>query len=74
MKPVDAIYENGQLRPAKPLGLDPGERVRIIVCRKADPSRWDHARLGHPPPQDEGALTETGLAEWADALDAEDRA
>ena len=45
MRPVEALYENGLLRPAKPLNLRPGERVGLIVVRQADPSRWDLARL-----------------------------
>jgi len=45
MRPVEALYENGLLRPAKPLNLRPGERVGVIVVRQADPSRWDLVRL-----------------------------
>jgi hypothetical protein len=42
------------------------------VLRPSDPSRWDSKRLGSAPDEDR-ALAEAGLAEWADALDAEDR-
>ncbi len=55
-----------------PLTLRPGERVSVIVLRKADPSRWDLERLGAQPDNDQ-ALAEAGLAEWAAALDREDR-
>lgn len=73
MRPVQARYEDGLLRPAKPLPLRPGERVAIIVVRQPDPSRWDLSRLGASPSEDE-ALAKAGLAEWADALDREDEA
>ena len=72
MGPVDALYENGLLRPVAPLPLRPGERVSVIVVRKADPNRWDLVRLAAHS-DDELALAEAGLAEWAAALDREDR-
>ena len=72
MGPVDALYENGLLRPVAPLSLRPGERVSVIVVRKADPQRWDLMRLGAQS-DDELALAEAGLADWAAALDREDR-
>ncbi len=45
MSPVEARYENGLLKPAKPLHLRPGEMVGLIVVRRPDPSRWDFTRL-----------------------------
>ena len=42
---VEADYEDGVLRPVKPLRLRPGERVHIIVRRQSDPARWDLERL-----------------------------
>lgn len=72
MGPVDALYENGFLRPVSPLPLRPGERVAVIVVRKADPARWDFTRLAAHGP-DDLALAEAGLDEWAAALDREDR-
>ena len=72
MGPVDALYENGLLRPMSPLSLRPGERVGVIVIRKADPARWDAARLGTHA-GDDLALAEAGLDDWAVALDREDR-
>ena len=72
MGPIDALYENGLLRPVSPLPLRPGERVAVIVVRKADPVRWDLARLpAHS--RDDLALAEAGLDEWATALHREDR-
>ncbi len=67
---VEAHYENGVLRPAEPLGLRPGERVNLIVMRHPSPSRWDLARLAKTGNEDELALAEQGLAEWASALEA----
>ncbi len=72
MGPVDALYENGLLRPVSPLPLLPGERVGVIVVRKADPARWDLTRLAAHN-DDDLALAEAGLDEWAAALDREDR-
>ena len=72
MRPVDALYENGLLRPVSPLPLRSGERVALIVVRRPDSSRWDFARLtAHA--DDDLALAEAGLDEWAAALDREDR-
>ena len=72
MRPVDALYENGLLRPVSPLPLRSGERVALIVVRRPDASRWDLARLvAHA--DDDLALAEAGLEEWAAALDREDR-
>ena len=71
MRPVEALYENGLLRPAKPLNLRPGERVGVIVVRQADPSRWDLARLAAGSLED-SELATAGLDGWAANLDHED--
>ncbi len=46
----------------------------VIVVRLPDAKRWDLDRLakGTATKEDE-ALSEAGLAEWADTLDVEDR-
>jgi predicted DNA-binding antitoxin AbrB/MazE fold protein len=72
MRPVEAQFENGLLKPVKPLALRPGERVGVIVLRRPDPSRWDLQRLAHGDVED-ATLAAAGLSEWADALDSEDR-
>lgn len=72
MRPVEALYEDGMLRPAKPLNLRSGERVGVIVVRQPDSARWDLARLASLP-SDDGDLASAGLDEWAAALDREDR-
>jgi predicted DNA-binding antitoxin AbrB/MazE fold protein len=69
---VEALYENGILRPAKPLNLRPGERVGVIVVRHPDKTRWDLARLASRPVED-ADLAAAGLDAWADALDREDQ-
>jgi predicted DNA-binding antitoxin AbrB/MazE fold protein len=71
-RPVEALYENGFLSPAKPLNLRPGERVGLIVVRHADPSRWDLARLAATG-ADDADLTAAGLDDWATSLEREDR-
>jgi hypothetical protein len=38
---IEARYEEGLLKPEKPLALAPGERVALIVLRHPDPRRWD---------------------------------
>ena len=70
---VEAQYENGVLRPAERLGLRPGEQVSLIVMRRPDPSRWDYARLAKTMNEEDLALAEQGLAEWAAELDATER-
>jgi predicted DNA-binding antitoxin AbrB/MazE fold protein len=69
---VNAKFEDGVLRPETPLRLRPGENVRLLVMRQPDPSRWDLARLSQAGDEDL-ALAEAGLGEWAEALDAQDR-
>lgn len=72
VRPVEALYENGILRPAKPLNLRPGERVGLIVVRQPDGARWDFTRLAAQPTED-AELAAAGLDSWAAALDGEDR-
>lgn len=72
MRPVEALYENGLLRPAKPLNLRPGERVGLIVVRQADASRWDLARLAAASAEDDD-LAAAGLDTWTANLDHEDK-
>jgi predicted DNA-binding antitoxin AbrB/MazE fold protein len=71
MKAVRALFEDGVLRPEEPLDLEPGERVRLLVLRRSDPARWDLDRLASQADEDR-ALADAGLADWADALAAEE--
>jgi len=73
MRLVEARYEEGLLRPDKPLSLRQGEQVALIVVRRPDPRRWNLERLARSGKGEDLALAEEGLAEWADALDEEDR-
>jgi predicted DNA-binding antitoxin AbrB/MazE fold protein len=72
MRTVEALYEDGLLKPQTPLPLRPGERVAVIVIRQADPKRWDLDRLARVGREEDVALAEQGLAQWGDALDTED--
>ena len=73
MRVIEARYEGGLLKPETPLALTPGERVALIVVRHPDPRRWNLERLAKSGAAEDPALTEQGLAEWAGALEAEDR-
>jgi predicted DNA-binding antitoxin AbrB/MazE fold protein len=73
VRSVEALYENGALLPAERLGLRPGERVKLIVMRRADPSRWDLTRLAKTANGDDLHLANQGLAEWASSLEATER-
>lgn len=73
MRVIEARYEEGLLKPETPLALTPGERVALIVVRHPDPKRWDLKRLAKSGAGEDRVLAEQGLAEWADALDREDR-
>ena len=72
MRPVEARYEDGVLKPERPLPLRPGDRVGVIVLRRPDPARWDLRRLAVGAEEDE-ALVCVGLDDWADTLDREGR-
>lgn len=73
VKLVEAQYENGVLRPVDHLGLRSGERVNLMVVRRPDPRRWDLARLSSASNQEDLALSEQGLADWTNSLDAAER-
>ena len=72
MRLIEARYEDGLLKPEAPLALRPGERVALIVVRRPDPKRWDLERVAKSGAEEDLTLSEQGLAEWADTLDAED--
>jgi len=71
MRSVEARYEHGTLKLAQPLPLTPGERVRVIVVRQSDPTRWDFARLGAADTSEDLSLAEAGLSDWDTDLDGE---
>jgi predicted DNA-binding antitoxin AbrB/MazE fold protein len=71
MASVEAEYDNGVLRPMKPLRLQPGERVHISEKRQPDASRWNLPRLAGV--NEDVQLASTGLDDWAQMLTDEDR-
>ncbi len=71
MRPVEALFEDGLLRPAKPLNLRPGERVALIVLRHSDPSRWNLSRLSANAAEDL-ELAGAGMDAFGANLDHED--
>ncbi len=73
MATVEADFEDGVLRPTKPLLLRKGERVRLLVLRKPDPARWDLERLASIS-KDDIDLAEAGMDSWAQSLDELDQA
>jgi predicted DNA-binding antitoxin AbrB/MazE fold protein len=72
VRTVEARYEEGLLRPTTPLALKPGERVRLIVVRRPEPSRWDLERIAGTAGPEDDALAEAGLDDWVGALHQED--
>lgn len=72
MRPVEARYEEGVLKPTQPLPLRSGERVGLVVLRLPDPERWNMARLARATGED-ADMAGAGIEDWADALDREDR-
>lgn len=72
MDSVEAEYQDGVLRPVKPLRLRQGERVAITVRRQPDSSRWDLDRLSRTSGRQDRELASAGLEQWAEALKGED--
>jgi predicted DNA-binding antitoxin AbrB/MazE fold protein len=71
MRPIEADYRDGVLRPTTPLQLKQGERVGLVVMRRPDQERWNLERLARTSQEDE-TLARAGLDEWARGLDHED--
>ena len=61
---VEAVYENGVLKPAKPLPLKEHEQVRVTVER-ARPPIWERiaASTADAPPEEIAKLPPGGAAE-----------
>ena len=73
MRPIEARYEKGMLKPTEPLALRSGESVNLIVVRRADPSRWDIHRLAMSGNAEDLTLAEQGIEDWAAKLEEEDQ-
>jgi predicted DNA-binding antitoxin AbrB/MazE fold protein len=71
MQPIEADYDDGVLRPTKPLHLKQGERVSVVVLRRPDPRRWNLDRLARTGGAEDRQLAQEGLEEWATDLDGE---
>ena len=72
MTAFEADYEDGVLRPVKPLRLRPGERVQLIVRRRSDPARWDLERFAKAGSEEDLELASAGLEDWDRSLRDED--
>lgn len=72
VRPVEARYDDGILKPVRPLQLRQGEQVAVIVLRRPDSRRWDLNRLAARGAEDE-TLDSADLDAWAEGLDGEDR-
>jgi predicted DNA-binding antitoxin AbrB/MazE fold protein len=82
---VDAVYENGVLRPLEPLPLKEHQRVRVAIssisgdslASVVDRSFLEHARkevaaAGHIPTHEEvRGLTAKDPSSWSEAIVAE---
>ena len=73
MRLIEARYEKGMLKLTEPLALRSGESVRLIVVRRADPSRWDINRLAKCGNAEDLTLAGQGIENWAAKLEEEDR-
>lgn len=73
MRPLEARYDHGLLRPTEPLALEEGQRVGLILVPPPTESRWNMAALQKASKADDEGLEHAGLEAWAAALDAEDR-
>lgn len=72
MRPVEARYENGVLKPSEHLDLRQGEHVRLLVLRRSEAARWDMKRLAARGDEDQN-LAQAGLDDWAETLEVEER-
>lgn len=66
-KTVEAVYENGALRPLEPLGLTESQHVTVTVFDEADIAR-DHPLLVSPEEWTEAAADDVPLEDVRRAL------
>ena len=82
---VDAVYENGVLRPLEPLPLEEHQRVRVAVSSSSgdslaslvdrsflDQARPEVAAAGYIPTHEEvRGMTASDATSWSEAIIAE---
>jgi len=82
---VDAVYENGVLRPSEPLPLEEHQRVRVTISSISGDSLAplvdqsfleqacrEVAAAGYIPTHEEvGRMTATDASSWSEAIIAE---
>jgi predicted DNA-binding antitoxin AbrB/MazE fold protein len=73
MKTFAMRYEDGVLKPSKPLPLSPGESVEVVLIGPADPRLQNLQRFAAEHGEDLDFLTRVGLDEWSAMLEREDR-
>ena len=73
MKTFEVRYEDGVLKPAKPLPLTPGENIAVILVRPDDPRLKNLERFVATHAEELDYLTEAGLQEWVEMLDKIDK-
>jgi predicted DNA-binding antitoxin AbrB/MazE fold protein len=66
-------FEDGVLKPDEPLPLAPGQSVQVMLLSPPDPDRWKRWEAAPFQTDEEKWLTESGMEEWAEMLDKEDR-
>jgi predicted DNA-binding antitoxin AbrB/MazE fold protein len=63
------LYEDGVLKPRKPLPLSPGESVEVVIIGPTDPKLKNLQRFAAEHGEDLDFLTSVGLEEWPAMLD-----
>jgi predicted DNA-binding antitoxin AbrB/MazE fold protein len=72
-KQIEAVYENGVLRPDEPLDLKPNTRVRVTIQMPAEPQRsrgtlrelFGSVDLGYPTGADNESIDADLAREYA---------
>jgi predicted DNA-binding antitoxin AbrB/MazE fold protein len=72
-KQIEAVYENGVLRPDEPLDLEPNTRVRVTIERTSGPHKtpgtlrelFGSVDLGYPTGADNDSIDADLAREYA---------
>jgi predicted DNA-binding antitoxin AbrB/MazE fold protein len=73
MKTFERRYEDGALKPSKPLPLSPGESVEVVLIGPGGPKLKTLQLFATEHGEELDFLTGVGLEEWSAMLDQEDR-